>query len=1350
MLPINHSYLTHFKEKLFDFSRRNRLLFFKPLTKYVNVTDFIPKEQDFTWQESSKIILKSEFDDFQSLLFTQCFQLVREEQKILQEYGYHSLKMAFGFISFDTNYKKESQTILSPLFLVPISFSLNQSSKEIEFQFSSTAWNINPILRFFLKNKLNLQIPETISVENKSNAQIFCEIQNWFEGVFHINDFNLFMTSYLGNFNYRNIWMVEDYQKLIHFKESFSIFKTKSPSNPISNKFEATAIFPILPFDASQTEALLHINSGNSLVIKGPPGTGKSQTIVNIIATMVAQGKKVLFVSEKKQAGQVVYNRLKSNKLSSLCWLIHDAKEDKKMIHESLKKTYQKALERDSFFDLKAQARFEISKHLEAEITKNNQIFDAHKEDVEPDFPLFSFLKNIECANESNSLSLTPSLLDWGKYKEIFHKLNHADIASDLIKKWIFLGNFNSPDFHNFSKQNILKIDGFIQKSKGLSFITNIGEFSTFFIDFEMLLPYYLQNKIALFNPENKKYSTIKKQFLQIQKLQKSYLSKQKYTQHWIQKWSKNECQDAILMIEKWKDSFLKSIHPAYNQILKRLQKSYSFTKKNEIENPILILKNLEKEWIAKELYEEKLSRFEQKYPFGNFHLLIEIIDKFNEKEQSLALDFLLHQKLKQSEIDEILTLKNDFQDLQILLINRFKNYDELSLNDLSDFISQLTENEAKLRELYPIIYELLQAPYTIQKLLDKWPFDIIEMSSAIANNHLERFMAYHLDLKNWDGEKQTNLIKRLQVIYQEYLSINNSYIEELHLDEIQELIRQKEIKILPSDTEKWNDQLELKEGWALLEKELKKKIRQKPIRELLESSAGHIIQKMKPIWLMNPSSVSECLPLEQAYFDVVIFDEASQIKPEEAMLACYRGAQILIVGDEMQMPPSPYFQSQVADILDMPNNLLEWGLTQLPFQMLHWHYRSHYEALIHFSNEHFYQNKLITTPENQISDIQPIQLHYLPNGIYENRQNKIEAHFIAELLEKHLISNPKETLAFIALSQEQQQLIEKTIEEKAKKDIQFSMLYNKALSLKDEPLLIKNLENIQGEERDCVIISTCFGPTPQGKVKLHLGPINRKGGEKRLNVLFSRARKRIDIVASITSEHLSFSSNKGIQLLSQFLDFAKNNAQNRSASLLENQNPITNEITEFLRENGYEVIENVGFSEFKIPIAIKDAQQKFKACIWLDDFDSYESSNAWDSYFFKPHLLQSKGWRTIFVFSKDWKTNRDYCKSYILEAIVGKRAFEYTESLQMYLQKLSKIPTTIPDNDLRYFYIFESQSKFQEFTIDGLQLTIKKGVIDKKAKKQILEFESEPKLQKFLQRKIQALEKLGFERIFI
>jgi hypothetical protein len=415
----------------------------------------------------------------------------------------------------------------------------------------------------------------------------------------------------------------------------------------------------------------------------------------------------------------------------------------------------------------------------------------------------------------------------------------------------------------------------------------------------------------------------------------------------------------------------------------------------------------------------------------------------------------------------------------------------------------------------------------------------------------------------------------------------------------------------------------------------------------------------------------------------------------------------------------------------------------------LHWHYRSHYEALIHFSNEHFYQNKLITTPENQISNSQPIQLHYLPNGIYENRQNKIEAHIIAELLGKHLISNPKESIAIVALSQEQQMLIEKTIEEKAKKDLHFSMLYNKALSSKDEPLLIKNLENIQGEERDCIVISTCFGPTPQGKVKLHLGPINRKGGEKRLNVLFSRARKRIEMVASITSEHLSFSSNKGIQLLSQFLDFAKNNPT-ISASPNTIQNPTATEITQFLREKGYEIIENVGFSEFKIPIAIRDYQHHFKACIWIDDLSFYESSSAWDSYFFKPHLLKSKGWHTVFVFSKDWKINKDNCKSYILEAIEGKREFEHTESLQLYLQKLSKIPTTIPDNDLRYFYILESQSKFEEYTIEGLQLTIKKGVIDKKAKKEIQAFENESKLQKFLQRKLNALEKFGFERIFI
>jgi DNA polymerase III delta prime subunit len=1312
----------------------------------VNITDSFQKvhAEDSLWDLPWEIV--SEYPDYQEVLFSNCLQLIREEQKIIQEYGYHSLKMAFGFISFDTKDKKENNTILAPLFLIPISMVLDRESFTIKAAPLPTFWNINPILRFYLKNKRQILIPETLDISNKNGAQIFCEIQKWFENTIQINDFDLFMTSYLGNFNYRNIWMVEDYETLIQSNQTISIFKQQDTQEATLDK---NSIYPILPFDNSQLDALEHVINGNSLVIKGPPGTGKSQTIANIMTTLVAQGKKVLFVSEKKQAGQVLYNRLKSSKLHALCWLIYDAKEDKKTIQDSLRKTYQKALGNKPFFELKTTARTEIIKHFDAEISKMEAIFNAHKEEVAPQISFVSFLDYLQQTSSEDSMASAPSLEDWALYKTYFEKINQSKIPFLYLKKWMNHWNFNAQNFYAFSHEELEKTKQFLTNCNKLCFIKNIQELRTFFMDFEMLVPYYSQQKIELFDRENKQYATIKKQFFQLQKLQKSYETKQKYTRNWKDKWSQNDYQEGILILEKWQNRFLKSIHPAYNQILKRLNKSYHFEEEATPTQCIKILKNLENEWLAKEKYDDKLRQFEQKYPFGNFHLLIEIIDKFNEKEFCPALDFLLKTKLNVVQIEQILADKTIFQDLQGIWMQKIKSYDAFSLNEMVDFMSQSIEYQDDLNSLYPSLKTLKNGPFSIKQLLEKIPMGVDEISKSIYQFHLERFFAYHLDLKNWDGEKQMNLINRLQIIYQEYLSINNSYVEELHLNEIQEFIRQNEVKLSPLDTEKCNAQLELKEGWTLLEKEMKKKIRQKPIRELLESSAGRIIQKMKPIWLMNPSSVSECLPLEQALFDVVIFDEASQIKPEEAMLACYRGAQILIVGDEMQMPPSPYFQSQVTDMLDMPNNLLEWGLAHLPFQMLHWHYRSHYEALIHFSNEHFYQNKLITTPENQISNSQPIQLHYLPNGIYENRQNKIEAHFIAELLEKHLISNPKESIAIIALSQEQQMLIEKTIEEKAKKDIQFSMLYNKALSSKDEPLLIKNLENIQGEERDCIVISTCFGPTPQGKVKLHLGPINRKGGEKRLNVLFSRARKRIEMVASITSEHLSFSSNKGIQLLSQFLDFAKNNPT-ISASPNTIENPTATEITQFLRENGYEVIENVGFSEFKIPIAIRDHQHHFKACIWLDDFDSYESSNAWDSYFFKPHLLKSKGWHTVFVFSKDWKTNKDNCKSYILEAIEGKREFEHTESLQMYLQKLSKIPTTIPDNDLRYFYILESQSKFEEYTIEGLQLTIKKGVIDKKAKKQIQAFENESKLQKFLQRKLNALEKFGFERIFI
>jgi predicted DNA-binding WGR domain protein len=474
--------------------------------------------------------------------------------------------------------------------------------------------------------------------------------------------------------------------------------------------------------------------------------------------------------------------------------------------------------------------------------------------------------------------------------------------------------------------------------------------------------------------------------------------------------------------------------------------------------------------------------------------------------------------------------------------------------------------------------------------------------------------------------------------------------------------------------------------------------MRYKSIRDLAAGDTGKVIQDLKPIWLMSPLSVSDTLPLDPDLFDVVIFDEASQIPLEEAIPAIYRSHQVIIVGDEMQLPPTTFFAAargeeesvvveeegeRVEVDLDA-DSFLTQSAQNLPSTLLAWHYRSRYESLISFSNAAFYSGNLFTIPDRQraldnqqelritaaeqgASNVdallaRSISYHFMENGLYEDRTNPNEAAYIAQLVRGLLRSGNGLSIGIVAFSEAQQAELESALSLLADEDADFAARLE-AEHVREENdvfcgLFVKNLENVQGDERDIIIMSVCYGHDAGGRMLMNFGPINQRGGEKRLNVIFSRAKHHMAIVSSIRHHDITNDYNDGANSLKNFLQYAEAVSKGDAANarrVLENLNPLSRKalaplskgdavvdsLANALRSRGYSVDLNVGQSKFRCDLAVRsNTDSLYQLGILVDTEGHYANPNLLDRYLMQPGILKAFGWRFALVLTKDWYHN--------------------------------------------------------------------------------------------------------------
>ena len=499
---------------------------------------------------------------------------------------------------------------------------------------------------------------------------------------------------------------------------------------------------------------------------------------------------------------------------------------------------------------------------------------------------------------------------------------------------------------------------------------------------------------------------------------------------------------------------------------------------------------------------------------------------------------------------------------------------------------------------------------------------------------HLKQTYSERPILAQFDRVSHDNLIDQFRHLDKLSFEINQKRIASLHLRSLPE----KQVYSIEH---------------SLLKREFEKKMRHKPIRKLIEE-AGNTIQAIKPVFMMSPLSIANFLPPGKLEFDLVIFDEASQVKPADSLGAILRSKQIVVVGDSKQLPPTNFFSTDyVGDdedenaesaTTDIASVLSLCKSKNMSDRMLRWHYRSKHESLIEVSNRLFYENKLVVFPSNQVEHKGMI-FHHLPNTVYDrgtSRANLQEAKAIAEAVFRFAKQNPHLSLGAVAFSTAQQRAIEDQIEIMRRQNSQYESFFADSLR---EPFFVKSLENVQGDERDVILISIGYGRDEAGKLTMNFGPVNKDGGEKRLNVLFTRARSQCEVFCNFTANELSVSpdSPQGIIALKTYLQHAETGKMDLAIETgREPDSPFEVAVIEALKAQGYLVKSQIGVAGYSIDLAVANPELPNTYWIGIEcDGATYHSSrSARDRDRLRQTILEDKGWKIHRIWSTDFFRN--------------------------------------------------------------------------------------------------------------
>ena len=1212
--------------------------------------------------------------------------LYRRARGDMQEGGTNTLFLAAGFLRWKKT-EGDTRTYRAPLVLIPVKLERRSAQSPFRIAHHEDDVRINSTLLEFLKRDFHLRIPELEGElprdESGIDVPLIFEIMR--RKVRQVAGFEVVEELALSTFSFAKFLMWKDLvdrsdqlrqNRLVKHlidgsTDTYGATEDNIPIAPeeIDRRRLPRDLLTPLPADSSQLAAVLAASEGRDFILVGPPGTGKSQTITNIIAQCMGVGKTVLFVAEKAAALDVVHRRLVATGLGDAVLELHSNKTDRKSVLAQLGRSWDRASggTEEKWNEVNEKLRLsrdQLNAYVEALHTKGSQgfsVFDAVSSVAQGE-PRFGVSFGSKDAHDEESykhlvnlaadLSRTHAVVGTGPplsliRREEFSFQWEMEVLVAIEALRAALDELKRAE-HTLARELGLRADLKLEAArrarlKALAPRVQRGAFDLASVpDLPADRLTALAESLAA---DVKELSVASSQTVATYPLDAvRRMSLEQLDSGWREAQAKIWPASAFAgkkvrkLLQTYADNGAADPAVDLRALFKMRERDTAIR-----ENPLAAVAETGWETDAGRSTEAVRQTIEFRTALADLNSDVEDPVRFKSATSMLASALggttleALHAYLAAEE--EAAKRTREF-------VQRDGVFPEgTSVADFDAGLATVVADRARLGDWAKWVKKskggLAAGLGSLVKALEDEEIDE-DAEEAFRRAYATWWLSLAMDASNelrgfrhWEHEHVIATFCKL-----------DDAAAELAPHEVMRRI----VHGLPA-----KDGVPKKSELGTLRKQLSLVRPSMPIRQLL-ASLPESFGKLAPCVLMSPLSVAQYLPADQATFDVVIFDEASQITTWDAIGAIARGCQTIIVGDPKQLPPTNFFgradddDEDLPEVeRDMPSILDEVSNAGVPHRNLNWHYRSRDEALIAFSNHFYYDGGLVTFPAPSTGS-DAIKFHKV-NGTYargRDRHNDEEAKAVAEMVRRRLTTwlavpdDERQTLGVITFNAQQQSLILDYLDEIRRGNDRLEWFF---ADEREEPVIVKNLENIQGDERDVMLFSVTFGPDRAGKFTMNFGAINGLGGERRLNVAITRARRELHVFSSIRAGQIDLDRTRavGVRDLKAFLDYAERGSialpARDEGSLGPAESPFEEAVADALRAKGWEVRTQIGVSGFRVDLGVvhPDYAGSYVAGIECDGARYHSSATARDRDKVRQAVLEGLGWTILRVWSTDW-----------------------------------------------------------------------------------------------------------------
>jgi very-short-patch-repair endonuclease len=1213
-----------------------------------------------------------------------------------EEQGVSILYLALGFLKW---YEAPSSDTAryAPLLLIPVDLERPSAAGRFRLKFREEDIATNLSLQAKLFKEFQISLPEVPDADELSPEAYFEQVrsavgtqQRW---EVLGNDVVLWFFSFAKYLMYRDLdaerW--PEHSPLGHNPLLSSLVQVGFGNEPpicgedekIDSLIQPDQMIHVTDADSSQALVIEEVRRGRNLVVQGPPGTGKSQTITNMIGAAVKEGKRVLFVAEKMAALQVVKSRLDRLDLGPLCLELHSHKANKKAVISEIGRTLGLARPKvqggPSTLESLRRARDRLNEHsalmnsaLDPAGVTPFQVFgrlvQLAANGVQPaDFTLkdanrWSRQEFQERLNLLRDFQLhlrhvgTPARSPWRGVS-----LDQPLLPSDLkrllsqfceLRLWLtetletarsIASQLHISDSSPMNIRSVRMLGRLVEKLLDAPPIDRAQIVHPVWDEQRQAITELVKNGRALHDCQSQLAGVVadiawQTEFSSVRRELAGY------GRSWF-RWLRGSYRGAVATLRGALIAELPGPLGERLAIVDTIIKGQKILALLGENSPAATLaKNaFGSQWSALSPNWLELERIEQwekscqnaKLPKA-FRKIVARAQEVESLREPLARLNALREKIERA-------IPAVWQALKLDLNQAFETSDSESVS-LDILIDRLQTWEGQSETLSKWVGYWMRRDRLrnsgVGEFVDQIDAGVVSDSSVLDEfertyyETLVRELFYnHPALSNFDGESFERWIEEFRQLDLKRIGLARSEVALAHFENLPTTSGLGEI--------------------ATIRHEMGKKRNLKPIRVLLKE-AGHAVQSIKPVFMMSPISVAQYLEPGSLEFDLLIIDEASQVSPVDAFGAIARAKQLVVVGDNKQLPPTRFFAKMLEDeaseghdddfaagdlesVLDLCQSR---GMLQ---RMLRWHYRSRHHSLIAISNREFYDNGLFVAPSpTTTTDATGLRLRFVEGGVFDRggtATNRIEARAVARAAIEQARNFPRQSLGIGAFSVGQRDAIRDELEVLLRQESGLDGFFSTGQA---EPFFIKNLENIQGDERDVIFISVGYARDSSGFMAMNFGPLSGDGGERRLNVLISRARERCDVFSSITADDIDLERgrSRGTAAFKTFLRYAQ-------TGILDNQQPTGDDFdSDFERQvansitgMGYTVHAQVGSSGFIIDLAVVDSSCPGRYLLGIEcDGATYHSSrSARDRDRLRQQVLADRGWKIHRIWSTDW-----------------------------------------------------------------------------------------------------------------